>query len=144
MKNIINIAVVIIIAISLTSCFNKKKPNYRYMPNMYTSLALEANGEYAMLPNGQVALLPAEGTIPRGWMPYEYKNTLEGKVLATTELKNPLEVSEENLTKGKELFTIFCTIFLQNVFEIFLKVFYKMFVTKTIYEKTFEKFVEKF
>jgi mono/diheme cytochrome c family protein len=110
MKNIINIAVVIIIAISLTSCFNKKKPNYRYMPNMYTSLALEANGEYAMLPNGQVALLPAEGTIPRGWMPYEYKNTLEGKVLATTELKNPLEVSEENLTKGKELFTIFCTI----------------------------------
>jgi mono/diheme cytochrome c family protein len=110
MKNIINIAVVIIIAMSVTSCFDNKKPNYRYMPNMYTSLALETNGEYEMLPNEQVALLPAEGTIPRGWMPYAYENTLEGKALATTELKNPLEVSEENLTKGKELFTIYCAI----------------------------------
>lgn len=110
MKNIINIAVVIIIAMSVTSCFDNKNPNYRYMPNMYTSGGPETNGEYVMLPNEQAVLMPVEGTISRGWMPYEYENTIEGKALATTELKNPLEVTEDNLTKGKELFNIYCAI----------------------------------
>ena len=110
MKNIVNIAVTILIILSVTSCFDKKKPNYRYMPNMYTSLAVETYSEHELLPNGQAALTPVKGTISRGWMPYEYENTLEGKALATKELKMPLEVNEENLTKGKELFNIYCAI----------------------------------
>jgi len=110
MKNIVNIAVTILIILSVTSCFDKKKPNYRYMPNMYTSLAVETYSEHELLPNGQAALTPVKGTISRGWMPYEYENTLEGKALATKELKMPLAVNEENLTKGKELFNIYCAI----------------------------------
>jgi mono/diheme cytochrome c family protein len=110
MKNIINIAVIVIIAISVTSCFDNKKPNYRYMPNMYTSVGLETYGEHEILPNGQAALLPVAGTIPRGWMPYEYENNIEGKALATSELKIPLEVTDDNLSKGKELYEIYCAI----------------------------------
>lgn len=110
MKNIINIAVVIIIAMSVSSCFDNKNPNYRYMPNMYTSGGPETNGEYDLLPNEQAALMPVEGTISRGWMPYEYENNMEGKALATAELKNALEVTEANLLKGKELYTIYCAI----------------------------------
>ena len=110
MENIVNIAVTILIILSVTSCFDKKKPNYRYMPNMYTSLAVETYSEHELLPNGQAALTPVKGTISRGWMPYEYENTLEGKALATKELKMPLAVNEENLTKGKELFNIYCAI----------------------------------
>jgi mono/diheme cytochrome c family protein len=110
MKNIVNIAVTILIMLSVTSCFDKKKPNYRYMPNMYTSVAVETYSEYEILPNGQAALTPVKGTISRGWMPYEYENTQEGKTLATKELKIPLAVNEENLAKGKELFNIYCAI----------------------------------
>ena len=110
MKNIVNIAVTILIMLSVTSCFDKKKPNYRYMPNMYTSVAVETYSEYVILPNGQAALTPVKGTISRGWMPYEYENTQEGKALATKELKMPLAVNEENLAKGKELFNIYCAI----------------------------------
>ena len=110
MKNIVNIAVTILIMLSVTSCFDKKKPNYRYMPNMYTSVAVETYSEYEILPNGQAALTPVKGTISRGWMPYEYENTQEGKTLATKELKIPLAVNEENLAKGKELFKIYCAI----------------------------------
>ena len=110
MKNIVNIAVTILIILSVTSCFDKKKPNYRYMPNMYTSLAVETYSEHELLPNGQAALTPVKGTISRGWMPYEYENTQEGKALATKELKIPLAVNEENLAKGKELFNIYCAI----------------------------------
>ena len=110
MKNIVNIAVTILIMLSVTSCFDKKKPNYRYMPNMYTSLAVETYSEHELLPNGQAALTPVKGTISRGWMPYEYENTQEGKALATKELKIPLAVNEENLAKGKGLFNIYCAI----------------------------------
>ena len=110
MKNLANITVVILIMLSVTSCFDKKKPNYRYMPNMYTSVAVETYSEYEILPNGQAALTPVKGTISRGWMPYEYENTQEGKALATKELKIPLAVNEENLAKGKELFNIYCAI----------------------------------
>jgi mono/diheme cytochrome c family protein len=110
MKNIVNIAVTILIMLSVTSCFDKKKPNYRYMPNMYTSVAVETYSEYEILPNGQAALTPVKGTISRGWMPYEYENTQEGKALATKELKIPLAVNEENLAKGKGLFNIYCAI----------------------------------
>ena len=110
MKNIVNIAVTILIMLSVTSCFDKKKPNYRYMPNMYTSVAVETYSEYEIPPNGQAALTPVKGTISRGWMPYEYENTQEGKTLATKELKIPLAVNEENLAKGKELFNIYCAI----------------------------------
>ena len=77
---------------------------------MYTSVAVETYSEYEILPNGQAALTPVKGTISRGWMPYEYENTQEGKALATKELKIPLAVNEENLAKGKELFNIYCAI----------------------------------
>lgn len=110
MKNLANITVVTLIILSVTSCFDKKKPNYRYMPNMYTSVAVETYSESEILPNGQAALVPVKGTISRGWMPYEYENTLEGKMQATNELKIPLAVNEENLSKGKELFNIYCAI----------------------------------
>ncbi len=108
MRNIINIAVFIIISMSLTSCFDKETPNYRYMPNMYTAVGPETNGEYEILPNEQVDMLPVDGTISRGWKPYDYENTIEGKALATAELKNPLAVTDKNLDQGKKLYTIYC------------------------------------
>ncbi len=110
MKPLLNIAIVIITSVSLVSCFNKKAPNYQYIPNMYESIGPETNGEYEILPNGQVAMLPPDGTIPRGWQPYAYENTIEGKALATTELKNSLEITENNLAEGKELYGIYCAL----------------------------------
>jgi mono/diheme cytochrome c family protein len=112
MKNLVNIAIVIVVTMSLTSCFDNKTPNYRYMPNMYTAIGPETNGEYEfeLLPNNQVNLMPVEGTISRGWMPYEYPNNMAGKALATAELKNPLEITDKNLEKGKELYDIYCAI----------------------------------
>jgi len=112
MKNIVNIAIVIVVAMSLTSCFDNKTPNYRYMPNMYTAIGPETNGEYdfELLPNNQVNLMPVEGTISRGWMPYGYPNTMEGKAMATANLMNPLAITDKNLKKGKELYNIYCAI----------------------------------
>jgi mono/diheme cytochrome c family protein len=110
MKNIITIGIAIIASLSLVSCFNNDKPNYQFMPNMYEPIGYETYGNYEIFPNGQAAMLPAEGTISRGWQPYEYENSTAGLELAKVELINPLEVTEVNLAAGAQLYNIYCAV----------------------------------
>lgn len=110
MRNIVKIAVVIMASFSLVSCFNENKPNFQFMPNMYEPVSYETYGDYEVFPGQQEAMLPVEGTISRGWMPYDYPNTTEGLNLAKVELENPLAVTEKNLSEGKELYNIYCAI----------------------------------
>ncbi len=108
MRKIINIAIVIIASVSLVSCFNNDKPNFQYMPNMYEPVGYETYGEYDAFKGDQEAMLPPEGSIARGWKPYDYENTTEGLELAKVSLKNPLTVTQKNLDKGEELFGMYC------------------------------------
>lgn len=108
MKNIIKIGIAFVAAVTLVSCADNAKPNYQYMPNMYEPVGYETYGDYEVFPGDMEAMLPVEGSIPRGWQPYDYPNTTEGLEQARLELKNPLAVSEESLEKGKELYEIYC------------------------------------
>ena len=110
MKSIFNIVLILGILISLTSCFDKEKPNYQYMDNMYEPVGYEAYGAYNVFENEQEAKLPAEGTVPRGWAPYDYEDSAEGKANAKANLKNPIAYSDDNLFSGKQLYTIYCAI----------------------------------
>lgn len=114
-KNLIKIGVVFGAALLMTSCFNKSQPNYQYFPNMYEPVGYEAYQEVDGVPYGgfeskMEAQLPAEGSVKRGWLPYEYDNTNEGYDAAKAELKSPLAVNEENMAEGKELFGIYCAV----------------------------------
>ena len=110
MKNIRNISLIALLGLVVVSCANSNDPNYQYMPNMYEPVGYETYGEYEIFPGQQEALLPAEGSIPRGYTPYDYENTTEGLELAKVELKNPLEVTDENLAAGAQLYTIYCAV----------------------------------
>ncbi|MEM6720260.1 MAG: cytochrome c [Bacteroidota bacterium] len=116
MKSLIKIGVVFGAALLMTSCFDKSQPNYQYFPNMYEPVGYEAyqevkGVEYGGFAENQMeAQIPAEGSIKRGWMPYEYDDTNEGYEAAKAELLNPIAKSEENLGKGKELYGIYCAI----------------------------------
>ncbi|WP_459211292.1 c-type cytochrome [Aquimarina rhabdastrellae] len=110
MKSTIKLLALVIIVISAISCKNDRKPNYQFFPNMYESHGYEPYSEHKVFKGGQEAMLPVEGTISRGWMPYEFENNTEGYNLAKDTLKNPLAYNEENLEKGKELYTIYCGI----------------------------------
>lgn len=92
----------------LTSCFDKSKPNYQYFPDMYEPVSYETYGEYEIFKDGQQALEPVEESISRGWLPYDYEDNLDGYSLAKQELKNPVPYTEENLSKGVELYDIYC------------------------------------
>ena len=61
-------------------------------------------------PNGIEAQLPVEGSIARGWQPYEFPDTNEGYEAAKTNLNSPLENSSAHLTAGKELYGIYCAV----------------------------------
>ena len=113
MKNIFKIAIVLIAIISLGSCQEDNKPNYQYMPNMYESAGYETYGDYEVfetVTGGSSAMKPAEGSIARGWMPYEIENTNEGKEFAKVNLRNKLPFTEETEAKGQELYEIYCGI----------------------------------
>lgn len=110
MKKTINISMVFIASFALVSCFNSNKPNYQYMPNMYEPVSYETYGEYEIFENEMEAKLPAEGSIPRGWQPYDYENSTAGLELAKTELKMTLPVTEKNLEKGAQLYAIYCAV----------------------------------
>jgi mono/diheme cytochrome c family protein len=110
MKKILNISLVALLCLSVISCANENKPNFQYMPNMYEPVSYSTYGEYDIFENGQEAMLPAEGSIPRGWTPYDYENSTEGLQLAKAQLENPLEVTDENLAAGAQLYTIYCAV----------------------------------
>lgn len=110
MKSLLYKSTLLILVFSAVSCFSPDKRNYEYFPDMYESEAYEAYQEYDIFVNSQEAKLPVEGSIPRGWMPFEYENTQEGYDLAKANLHNPLPYTEENVTEGKQLYNIYCAV----------------------------------
>ena len=108
MKSLIKILVIAVVFVAV-SCNKSTAPNYQFMPNMYESAGYETYGE-AVFPNGIEAQLPAEGSIPRGYIPFDIDNTTEGYELAKTTLMNPLDSTAVDLNRGKELYEIYCGI----------------------------------
>ena len=99
-----------LLGLAVVSCHDKGEPNYQYMPDMYEPVGYEAYGDYTVFENGQEAKLPVEGSIPRGWMPYDFQNNPEGFADAKANLENPLAYTMDNQAEGKALYTIYCAV----------------------------------
>ncbi|MFJ1472921.1 c-type cytochrome [Capnocytophaga cynodegmi] len=114
MKNIVKIALFSSVSLLLVSCFNKREPNYQFMPNMYESVGYETYQESVAFKDSMQAQLPAQGSIKRGWKPYDYPDTPAGLLLAKEGLKNPLLADSLNITSnteaGKALYDIYCAV----------------------------------
>lgn len=107
MKNL-KLIIALVTLTSLISCNDKRTPQVQYMPDMYVSVAYDANGVDG-IKGEPVNLEPVAGTIPRGGHPaYDIPNTNEGYEKAKAELENPYEASEENLENGKAMYAIYC------------------------------------
>ena len=108
MKSLIKILVVALVFVAV-SCNKSSAPNYQFMPNMYEPVGYETYGEAAFA-NGIEAQLPAEGSIPRGYVPFDIENTTEGYELAKETLTNPIDSTKVDFERGKELYDIYCGI----------------------------------
>lgn len=109
MKGLIKIVVLAVVLISV-SCKKDTAPNYQFMPNMYEPVSYETYQDTKAFKNGMEAQLPAEGSVARGYVPFDIANTTEGYNLAKATLKNPLDSTQVNLEKGKKLYEIYCGI----------------------------------
>lgn len=108
MKSLIKIVVIAVVLVAV-SCKKDTAPNYQFMPNMYESVGYETYGE-AAFPNGVEAQLPVEGSIPRGYVPFDIDNTTEGYELAKANLTSPIDSLKVDLERGKVLYDIYCGI----------------------------------
>jgi mono/diheme cytochrome c family protein len=108
MKSLIKILAIAVVLV-MVSCKKDTAPNYQFMPNMYESAGYETYGE-AAFPNGVEAQIPAQGSIPRGFVPFDIENTTEGYDLAKATLVSPIDSTQVDLVRGKELYDIYCGI----------------------------------
>ncbi|MGC6479232.1 MAG: c-type cytochrome [Flavobacteriaceae bacterium] len=100
----------LMLGVSVTSCFDPSRPNYQYFPNMYEPVGYETYADSDAFANGIEAQIPVAGSIARGWQPYDYPDTNEGYEAAKAALISPLDVSEQNAAAGKELYGIYCAV----------------------------------
>lgn len=107
-KYVSTIFVFLILLIFIACERNNNTPGYSYFPDMAYSRAFETYSENPNFEDGKSMREPVEGTVPREMIPYHYENTDEGLIRAGRELSNPLEYTDGNLLRGKDIFTLFC------------------------------------
>ena len=83
-SNIFLIAMPFLVLSLFSSCSNNEadKPGYEFMPDMYRSPSLEIYSSNSFFKDSLNARLPVAGTIPRGFVPFDYDNNLEDYLLA--------------------------------------------------------------
>lgn len=100
----------LVFLLAFSSCSNNAddKTGYEFMPDMYRSPSLEIYGSNTYFSDSLNARKPVEGTYARGFVGFDYENTVEDYLLAGNELENPYATNEENLVDGKQLYGMFC------------------------------------
>ena len=99
----------IVSSMALQSCgADGNHPGYEYMPNMYRSPYYDTYTDNPVFENGITSQTPVKGTIPRGFIPFEFENSLEDYLRAGMELESPFVLDAKILDEGKQLYEMFC------------------------------------
>ncbi len=88
------------LVLAITGCTKHEKPNFVYAPDMAYSPAIKAQEE------GQ--RMPVKGTIPRGYIPYQYAGM--DAISAGRENKNPLRRTESVMARGQLMYNTYCIV----------------------------------
>lgn len=109
-KTGINLAALFLIMLFTISCnHGNNDTGFAYMPDMAYSYAFETYGSSPNFSDSIIMLTPVKGTVPREMIPYQYEKSFDEQQRAGRELVNPFEANKEILTRGKEQYTIYCT-----------------------------------
>jgi len=76
---------------------------------MYEHLAYDPDQKNPNFADGKTAQVPPAGTIPVGFVKFDYPNTNDGYQLASAEVHTMLPQTQENYAEGKVLFMHFCS-----------------------------------
>jgi mono/diheme cytochrome c family protein len=83
-------------------------PGWDYFPDMMYSPAYQTWSENPVL-NGEMTMQhPVDGTISRNMIPFQYEKTDSDLERAGKELVNPFESTEDNITRGAKVYSVYC------------------------------------
>ena len=100
----------IMVSFIILSCNRRRNnPGWDYFPDMFYSAAYKTNSPNPNFIDGMTMRVPASGTIPRGFTPFEYTIDAESRIKAGKELVNPILLNDESLARGKAVYITFCT-----------------------------------
>ena len=100
----------VFLLMNLYSCNrNRNNPGWDYFPDMFYSTAYETYSKNPNFENGMTMRVPVPGTVPRDFTPFEYTNDPESRIKAGKELANPFLMTPEALSRGKVIYSTFCT-----------------------------------
>jgi mono/diheme cytochrome c family protein len=107
---IFGIAVIAIVGtVLITSCKDKRSTGWEYAPNMYEYIAYDPDQPNPNFKDGKTAQLPPVGTTPIGFVRFDYPNTRDGYLAASTEVTSSVPQTPDNYGDGKVLFEHFCS-----------------------------------
>jgi len=107
---ILGTTVIVFAAVAIiSSCKDKRSTGWEYAPNMYEHIAYDPDQKNPNFKDGKTAQLSPPGTIPVGFIKFDYPNTKEGYELAGTEYVDTLAKTPQNLAEGQMLFEHFCS-----------------------------------
>lgn len=97
-------------AVSMSCARDPKKPGYQIemISDMTQAVPAESFSESRVFADGKTLQTPPEGTIPRGFAPFEYAPGDPEAERAGAELENPFAPTSENLERGKFVYENFC------------------------------------
>jgi mono/diheme cytochrome c family protein len=109
MKILGTTVIVIAATVIISSCKDKRSTGWEYAPNMYEHIAYDPDQINNNFKDGKTAQVPPAGTIPIGFVKFDYPNTKDGYELAGTEVKSTLPETAQNFEEGRLLFVSFCS-----------------------------------
>ena len=98
----------LLVLLSACSRDDRSDPGYSYFRDMADSVPYEYYSENPNFADGKTAQLPVKGTIPRGYVPYQYSKTIEEQTRAGKELVNPIPNSPDQIALGKLKYELYC------------------------------------
>jgi mono/diheme cytochrome c family protein len=102
-------AIIIAATIIISSCKDKRSTGWEYAPNMYEHIAYDPDQKNDNFKDGKTAQVPPAGTIPVGFISFDYPNTKDGYEKAGVEFVDTIAKTQQNLADGQILFEHFCS-----------------------------------
>lgn len=100
---------IVLITVILSGCNrDRNTTGWDYFPDMFYSTAYETFSENPNFANGMTMRLPVPGTVPRGFIPFNYTIDAASRVKAGKDLVNPFLPDSGLIARGKEVYTTFC------------------------------------
>jgi len=108
--NVFKLLFLALFTVFLSGCDrSRNNPGWDYFPDMFYSTAYESYTKNPNFEDGMTMRIPAKGSIPRDFIPFEYTTDPESRIRAGIDLVNPVSASPEAIYRGKMVYGTFCT-----------------------------------